>query len=78
MVDRNNLDLIYKQNLEESIIHHLAEVKHIEIREAMDIYYRSDLASQIEHGAYGIDNLDYRYLTEDMIENEPELFDNID
>ena len=40
----------------------------------MDIYYSSKLASQIEEGKYGIENMDARYLAEDLIENEPELF----
>ena len=35
--------------------------------------------SEIRHpdlaqGLYGIDNLDYKYLVEDLVENEPELF----
>ena len=42
----------------------------------MDIYYNSRLAEQIEKGIYGIDNMDYKYLTQDLIENEPELFEN--
>lgn len=32
------------------------------------------LAEQIEQGMYGIENMDYKYLAEDLIENEPELF----
>jgi hypothetical protein len=40
----------------------------------MDIYYSSKLAVQIEEGRYGIDNLDPKYLAEDLIENESELF----
>ena len=42
--------------------------------QAMDVYYRSDLAVQIQDGKYGIDNVDYKYLAEDLIENEPSLF----
>ena len=44
------------------------------MRQAMDIYYQSRLAKQIEQGTYGIENMDYKYLAEDLIENEPELF----
>ncbi|MDF2610242.1 MAG: hypothetical protein K0R92_1716, partial [Lachnospiraceae bacterium] len=29
---------------------------------------------QIAEGIYGIENLDYKYLVQDLIENEPELF----
>ena len=74
MSDRKKIDYIYKQNLEESIIEYLSEEKNIELRQAMHIYYQSRLAKQIEEGAYGIENMDYKYLAEDLIENEPELF----
>ena len=36
----------------------------------MIVYHESKLSRQIESGANGIDNLDYKYLTEDLIENE--------
>ena len=74
MIEKEKLDSIYKELLEEKIINHLAEVKVIPIRQAMDIYYRSKLAQQINDSSYGIENMDYRYLVEDLIENEPELF----
>lgn len=74
MNDRKNIDYIYKQNLEEAIIEYLSKEKNIELRLAMHIYYQSKLARQIEQGVYGIENMDYKYLAEDLIENEPELF----
>lgn len=74
MSDKRNIDFIYKQNLEESIIEYLSEKNNIELRQAMHIYYQSKLAKQIEQGMYGIENMDYKYLAEDLIENEPELF----
>ena len=74
---KKNIDYIYKQNLEESIIEYLSKEKKLELRQAMDIYYQSRLAKQIEQGAYGIENMDYKYLTQDLIENEPELFEDI-
>ena len=40
----------------------------------MDIYYRSLLCKQIHNIENGIQYLDYKYLTEDLIENEKELF----
>ena len=43
----------------------------------MDIYYHSRLAKEIEQGTYVIENMDYKYLTQDLIENEPELFEDI-
>ena len=31
-------------------------------------------SEQIQAGQYGIENMDYKYLAEDLIDNEPELF----
>lgn len=74
MIDKNLLSEEYKQNLEENIIAYLSEIKNLELRNSMDIYYRSKLAAQIAEGIYGIENLDYKYLAQDLIDNEPELF----
>ena len=46
----------------------------MDLRKAFDIYYSSKLACQIANGSYGIENMDARYLAEDLIENEAELF----
>lgn len=64
----------YKERLEERIIAYLSEIKGISIEAAMDAYYSSRLATQIAKGLYGIENMDYKYLAEDLVENEPELF----
>lgn len=74
MVDRKQLEKIYKQNLENDIINTISEVKGIDLRKAINIYYSSKLAEQIENGSCGIENMDAKYLAEDLIENEPELF----
>ena len=74
MIDKKQLTDIYKQNLENDIILNVAKMKNIEIRNAFDIYYSSKLAVQIAEGSYGIENLDAKYLAEDLIENESELF----
>ncbi|SCJ80087.1 Uncharacterised protein [uncultured Eubacterium sp.] len=74
MVKIDCMDFIYKQDLETRIITYLAEIKDLDLRKAMDIYYRSRLSVEIEQGLYGIENLDYKYLAEDLVENEPELF----
>ena len=74
MTDYKDLAAVYRQNLEESIIACLAKMKALDLRKAMDIYYKSRLARQINAGKYGIDNMDARYLAEDLLENEPELF----
>ena len=64
----------YKERLEERIIAYLSEMKGLSFAAAMDAYYRSRLATQIANGLYGIENLDDKYLAEDLVENEPELF----
>ena len=74
MVDIKILEFEYKQNLENNIVRFLSEQRKIDLREAMDIYYRSSLAKQIESGMYGIENMDYKYLAQDLIDNESDLF----
>ena len=74
MTDLKQMEDIYKQNLENDIIKAIAKIKGIELRKAIDIYYSSKLASQIADGTCGIENMDAKYLAEDLIENEPELF----
>jgi len=75
MADREVLTEIYKQHLETEIIKVVAAIKKLDLRRAIDIYYSSKLAGQIADGSYGIENLDAKYLAEDLIENEPELFE---
>ncbi len=74
MTDKKQLEEVYKQNLEDDIINIVSEIKGIDLRKAFDIYYSSRLAEQVEKGSYGIENMDAKYLAEDLIENEPELF----
>ena len=68
MVNKKQLEEFYKQNLENDIINTISEMKGI------DIYYSSRLSEQILNDSYGIENMDAKYLAEDLIENEPELF----
>ena len=74
MTDKKQLAEIYKQNLEADIVKYIAEIKKIDLRRAFDVYYSSKLAVQIADGSYGIENLNARYLAEDLIENEQGLF----
>lgn len=73
-MDRDKINKAYNELLEEKIIDYLSQVKDISYRDAMDKYYKSELSKQINNGVYGIDNLDYRYLVNDLLENEAELF----
>lgn len=76
MTDIKQIEWFYKQNLENDIITTVSKLKKIDLRRAFDIYYSSKLAGQIAEGSLGIENLDAKYLAEDLIENEPELFHN--
>ena len=74
MVNKKQLEEFYKQNLENDIINTISEMKGIDLRKALDIYYSSRLSEQILNDSDGIENMDAKYLAEDLIENEPELF----
>ena len=58
MVDKKQLEEVYKQNLENDIINAISEMKGIDLRKAFDIYYSSKLAEQISNDSYGIENMD--------------------
>ena len=73
MVNNKDLEQIYLQNLEESIVEYLAESLQIDFRKATDIYYKSKLSEQIANNQYGIANLDYKCLVEDLLINESNL-----
>ena len=73
-IDKKELRDVYITFLEEDIIRELAAVKSIDNRIAMEKYYRSRLCRQIGGGEYGIEYMDYKYLANDLIENEPGLF----
>ena len=75
-----------QEDLENDIINAISEIKGIDLRKAFDIYYSSKLAEQISNGSYGIENIaakslernrnmDAKYLAEDLIENEPDIFE---
>lgn len=73
-MDGEMLEKYYQENLEEKIIAYLAEVKHITLQQAIDIYYHSQLADKIHQGKEGIQYLDYKVLVEILCQTEPELF----
>ena len=70
MINSKQLTDIYRQNLEADIIEYLANTLKVDFKVAMEMYFSSKLAKQIESGENGIDNLDYKNLAEDLIENE--------
>lgn len=73
MTNQTELNEIYRQNLEMDIAESLASALKINLGEAMEKYYSSKLARQIESGENGIDNLNYKNLVEALIENELKL-----
>ena len=73
---RHDFLMVHHQLLEEDIVNCLAELKGIDLLKALDIYYRSRLAKQVEEGDYGLDCMSPRWLAEDLVENEPELFED--
>ena len=73
-VDKKELRSVYITFLEEDIIKEIALIKKIDYRVAMEKYYGSKLCQQIGTGEYGIEYMDYKYLANDLVENEPELF----
>jgi hypothetical protein len=67
------LEKIRLEHLEAEIIALIADKLHIEVRDAMDLYYASELSSQIGEGLFGIQYLDASYLVEDLLMYEPHL-----
>jgi len=73
-IDNGELRNVYLTLLEEDIIRELAAIMGFENRIAMEIYYNSRLCQEIGSGEYGIEYMGSKYLANDLIENEPELF----
>lgn len=74
-VEKKDIRDVYITSLEENIIKQIVKIKGIDNRAAMDKYYKSRLCRQIGSGEYGIEYMDFKYLANDLIENEPELFE---
>ncbi len=71
-MDGEVLEQYYRENLEERIIAYLAQVKHLSLRQAMNIYYHSQLADKIHQGKDDIQYLDYKVLVEILCQTELE------
>ena len=72
-MDREALERVYKENLEERIIMCLSETRNISLEAAMNIYYCSKLADKIHRGVEGIQYLDYKVLVQILCDTEKEL-----
>jgi len=75
-IDEKLLDAMLKESLEKDIIGLLSERRGVTQREAMDVFYRTELSGQIDSGIYGIQYLDAIYLVDDLLENEKSLIDS--
>ena len=69
-MDETIFEQKYKERLEEKIIQYIAELKNIDLTQAMDFYYSSNLSDKIEKGEFGIQYLDYKVPAQMMVENE--------
>lgn len=74
MINDKVIEKIYCEQLEENLISYLSQIKGIDLKRAMEIYYQSKLADKISQGEYGVQYLDYKVLAEILMETESELF----
>ena len=72
------LELFLREHLDADIVAELSSRFGISVESAMDRYYRSRLAASISEGAFGVQYLSAGYLVEDLLANEPELFDDLE
>lgn len=63
------LERYYQESLEERLISNLAAEEQISLEQAMDIYYNSELAQRIHAGKEGVQYLDYRVLTQMLLDD---------
>ena len=61
------LEQLYREHLEESIIKELSIQKNISLDESMSLYYSSNLADYIHEGKFDIQYLDYKVLTDYLL-----------
>ena len=64
---------IYKRELENKIICNIANMKHCELRKAIDIYYSSNVPGKIEKAGGDVKELDVRALTKEAMKKKREL-----
>lgn len=71
------LEALRKEHLDSDLIAMIAERYDLTVSAAMRLYYSSRLSEQVSNGSYGIEQLDARYLIEDLEQYEPQLFDRV-
>ncbi|MDR1187113.1 MAG: hypothetical protein LBK95_06625 [Bifidobacteriaceae bacterium] len=73
-LDTKALEAAYRDRLEADIITCVAALTGLGQREAMDAYYHSRLAREIDNDDYGIRYLGPEVLAADLLANEADLF----
>lgn len=68
------LETLRKEHLESDLIALIADQYDMTTADAMKLYYSSQLSQQVADGSYGIEQLDARYLLDDLQRHEPQLF----
>ena len=68
------LETLRKEHLESDLIALIADHYDMTAADAMKLYYSSQLSQQVADGSYGIEQLDARYLLDDLQRYEPQLF----
>lgn len=60
----------YIEELEEKIVQQIMNVCNCDLSKALDTYYNSRIAAMIAKGNTGVQYLDYKYLVNDLLENQ--------
>lgn len=68
------LETLRKEHLESDLIALIADQYDMTAADAMKLYYSSQLSQQVADGSYSIEQLDARYLLDDLQQYEPQLF----
>lgn len=68
------LETLRKEHLESDLIALIADQYDMTTADAMKLYYSSQLSQQVADGSYGIEQLDARYLLDDLQRYELQLF----
>jgi len=68
MVDKNELEKFYLQELDKDIIEYISKFHNFPLADSMNVYYKSRLCNLIHQKKYGIENLDYKLLVEEYLD----------
>ena len=69
----DDLEDLLRQSVDADVVTLLSRRLGLSAERAIDLYYASALARQVDQGAFGIQYLSPEYLVEDLMENEAAL-----